>query len=150
MGIAEVASGRRSTRSANSASHPDSTVAKKRLSVECIALWKPTVRRTSRSKREGVFMKRSWTAMAVALAAVFAVIGCNDYGNTFQVPTGGTISSLSPANVTAGKAAVTPPLGGAGRGGQRRLPGVRAKHATPVTTHTRRDLTPVNAPAPAS
>src|SRR5258706_4256245 len=114
MGIAEVASGRRSTRSANSASHPDSTVAKKRLSVECIALWKPTVRRTSRSKREGVFMKRSWTAMAVALAAVFAVIGCNDYGNTFQVPTGGTISSLSPANVTAGSPQFTLTVVGSG------------------------------------
>src|SRR5258708_15302618 len=55
---------------------------------------------------EGVFMKRSWTALAVALPAIFAAMGCNDYGNTFQVPTGGTITSLSPANVTAG----SPPL----------------------------------------
>ncbi len=47
-------------------------------------------------------MKRSWTAMAVALSAMFAAIGCNDYGNTFQVPTGATITSLSPANATAG------------------------------------------------
>ena len=47
-------------------------------------------------------MKRSWTALAVALAAIFAAIGCNDYGNTFQVPTGATIASLSPANITAG------------------------------------------------
>jgi hypothetical protein len=47
-------------------------------------------------------MKRSWTALAVALSAVFAAIGCNDYGNTFQVPTGATITSLSPANTTAG------------------------------------------------
>src|SRR5229473_4070311 len=51
---------------------------------------------------EGVFMKRSWTALAVALSAIFAAIGCNDYGNTFQVPTGATITSLSPANITAG------------------------------------------------
>src|SRR5258707_2937503 len=51
---------------------------------------------------EGVFMKRSWTALAVALSAVFAAIGCNDYGNTFQGPTGATITSLSPANITAG------------------------------------------------
>src|SRR5258708_34958664 len=47
-------------------------------------------------------MKRSWTAMAVALSAMFAAIGCNDYGNTFQVPTGATITSLSPADITAG------------------------------------------------
>jgi hypothetical protein len=47
-------------------------------------------------------MKRSWTALAVAFAAIFAVIGCNDYGNTFQVPTGASISSLSPSNITAG------------------------------------------------
>ncbi len=47
-------------------------------------------------------MKRSWTALAVALSAIFAAIGCNDYGNTFQVPTGATITSLSPANITAG------------------------------------------------
>ena len=52
-------------------------------------------------------MKRSWTALAVALAAIFAAIGCNDYGNTFQVPTGGTITSLSPANITAGSAQFT-------------------------------------------
>jgi hypothetical protein len=47
-------------------------------------------------------MKRSWTALAVALSAIFAAVGCNDYGNTFQVPTGASIISLSPANVTAG------------------------------------------------
>jgi len=59
-------------------------------------------------------MKRSWTALAVALAAVFAVIGCNDYGNTFQVPTGGSISSLSPANVTAGSPQFTLTVTGTG------------------------------------
>ena len=47
-------------------------------------------------------MKRSWTALAVALAAIFAAIGCNDYGNTFQVPTGASIISLSPSNAMAG------------------------------------------------
>jgi hypothetical protein len=59
-------------------------------------------------------MKRSWTAMAVALAAVFAAIGCNDYGNTFQVPTGGSIGSLSPANVTAGSPQFTLTVVGSG------------------------------------
>src|SRR5256885_14732171 len=32
-------------------------------------------------KDEGDSMKRSWTAWAVALAAIFAVAGCNDYGD---------------------------------------------------------------------
>jgi hypothetical protein len=56
---------------------------------------------------EGVFMKRSWTALAVALSAIFAAIGCNDYGNTFQVPTGATITALSPANIAAGSPSFT-------------------------------------------
>ena len=47
-------------------------------------------------------MNRFWTALAVALAAIFAATGCNDYGNTFQVPTGGAIRALSPSNITAG------------------------------------------------
>ncbi|HUC55511.1 MAG TPA: IPT/TIG domain-containing protein [Candidatus Cybelea sp.] len=46
-------------------------------------------------------MKRSWTALAVALVAVFAVAGCNDYGNTFQNNTGAVISFLSPSQVPA-------------------------------------------------
>ena len=47
-------------------------------------------------------MKRFWTALAVALMAIFAVAGCNDYGNTFQNNTGALITSLSPAQVSAG------------------------------------------------
>jgi len=46
-------------------------------------------------------MKRSWTALAVALAAIFAVAGCNDYGNTFQSNTGASIFSLSPSQISA-------------------------------------------------
>jgi hypothetical protein len=56
-------------------------------------------------------MKRSWALLGVAvrrsalgasLVAFFVVSGCNDYGNTFQNPTGASIISLSPANVSAG------------------------------------------------
>jgi len=47
-------------------------------------------------------MRRFWTALAVALAAIFAAAACNDYGNTFQVPTGASITSLSPSNMPAG------------------------------------------------
>ncbi len=59
-------------------------------------------------------MKRSWTALAVALSAIFAAIGCNDYGNTFQVPTGASITSLSPANITAGSPQFTLTVVGGG------------------------------------
>jgi hypothetical protein len=47
-------------------------------------------------------MMRSWTALAVAAAAVLAVAGCNDYGNTFQGNTGATITSISPSQWSAG------------------------------------------------
>jgi hypothetical protein len=46
-------------------------------------------------------MKRSWAALAVALLAIFVVVGCNDYGNTFQNNTGASITSLSPAQISA-------------------------------------------------
>jgi hypothetical protein len=48
-------------------------------------------------------MKRSWTALAVAVVAVLAVAGCNDYGNTFQNNTGATIISISPSVISAGQ-----------------------------------------------
>ena len=47
-------------------------------------------------------MMRSWTALAVASAAIFAATGCNDYGNTFQGNTGIFLQFVSPSNVTAG------------------------------------------------
>jgi hypothetical protein len=58
-------------------------------------------------------MKRFGTALAVAMA-IFAVMGCNDYGNTFQVPTGARISSLSPADVPAGSSDFTLTINGGG------------------------------------
>jgi trimeric autotransporter adhesin len=68
-------------------------------------------------------MKRFGTAMGVtverlilgaALMAIFAVAGCNDYGNTFQNPTGATISALSPSTIGAGSADFTLTVTGAG------------------------------------
>ena len=47
-------------------------------------------------------MKRSWTALAVALISILAVAGCNDYGNTFQNNTGASVTFLSPSNISAG------------------------------------------------
>lgn len=46
-------------------------------------------------------MMRSWTAIAVAFAAMFAATGCNDYGNTFQSNTGAFVSFVSPSNTSA-------------------------------------------------
>jgi hypothetical protein len=58
-------------------------------------------------------MRWFWTAIAVALTIV-VVAGCNDYGNTFQNPTGASISSLSPADVAAGSSDFTLTVNGAG------------------------------------
>ena len=59
-------------------------------------------------------MKRSLTALAVALTGFFAVAGCNDYGNTFQNNTGAALSSISPADMPAGSAAFTLTMNGSG------------------------------------
>ncbi len=59
-------------------------------------------------------MKRSWAALAVALVAIVAVAGCNDYGNTFQNNTGAVLSFLSPSQIPAGTGDLTLSLQGAG------------------------------------
>ena len=59
-------------------------------------------------------MKRSWTALAVALAAVFALTSCNDYGNTFQNNTGATLLFLSPSQISAGSPDFTLTVNGGG------------------------------------
>lgn len=59
-------------------------------------------------------MKRSWTALAVACAAILAATGCNDYGNTFQGNTGAFLQFVSPSNVNAGGLDLTITLTGQG------------------------------------
>jgi hypothetical protein len=59
-------------------------------------------------------MKRSWTALAVALVAIFAVAGCNDYGNTFQSNTGAFLAFLSPSQISAGNGDFTLSIQGQG------------------------------------
>ncbi|HTQ59253.1 MAG TPA: hypothetical protein VMI32_03460 [Candidatus Solibacter sp.] len=59
-------------------------------------------------------MKRSWTALAVAIAAILAATGCNDYGNTFQGNTGAFVQFVSPSNVSAGGPDLTLTLTGVG------------------------------------
>ena len=46
--------------------------------------------------------------MAVTLVAIFAVAGCNDYGNTFQSPGGATLIFLSPSQIPASTCTGTP------------------------------------------
>jgi trimeric autotransporter adhesin len=58
-------------------------------------------------------MKPFGTALAVAVT-IFALAGCNDYGNTFQVPTGASISSLSPSDIPAGSPQFTLTVNGGG------------------------------------
>jgi WD40-like Beta Propeller Repeat len=59
-------------------------------------------------------MKRFWAALGVAVVSLFAEAGCNDYGNTFQVPTGAVITSLSPGSVSAGSSSFTLIINGNG------------------------------------
>jgi len=59
-------------------------------------------------------MKRSWTALAVALISILAVAGCNDYGNTFQNNTGASVAFLSPSNISAGSPDFTLTINGRG------------------------------------
>ncbi len=59
-------------------------------------------------------MKRSWTAPAVALVAIFVAGGCNDYGNTFQSNTGALVSFLAPAQISAGNGDFTLTVNGQG------------------------------------
>src|ERR1700681_435614 len=59
-------------------------------------------------------MKRSWTAMAVALVSILAIAGCNSYGNTFQANTGASVAFLSPSNISAGSPDFTLTINGGG------------------------------------
>ena len=95
-------------------------------------------------------MRRSWTALAVALSAIFAAIGCNDYGNTFQVPTGATITSLSPANITAGSPQFTLTVVGGVFIAKTVVQWNGATIATQVLTDSAGNVTGITATVPAS
>src|SRR5262245_31855074 len=63
---------------------------------------------------KGVLMKRFGAACALALAVIGWAAGCNDYGNTFQAPTGARLSSVAPSNASAGGITFTLNLFGGG------------------------------------
>ena len=52
--------------------------------------------------REGAFMKRFWTAVAVAGFAFGLLAGCNDYNNSIQYNTGATLTNVAPSGLPAG------------------------------------------------
>ncbi|HMD38951.1 MAG TPA: hypothetical protein VKH15_06700 [Candidatus Acidoferrum sp.] len=81
-------------------------------------------------------MMRSWTAIAVVFAAIFAATSCNDYGNTFQGDTGAFLSFISPANISAGGPDLTITLTGNGFVVQTYVTWDQAKLKTCVVTTT--------------
>jgi WD40-like Beta Propeller Repeat len=52
-------------------------------------------------------VKASLSLLIAVVASLFAASGCNDYGNTFQTPTGAPISFIAPSQANAGGAAFT-------------------------------------------
>ena len=59
-------------------------------------------------------MMRFRTALAVTVFTIFALAGCNDYGNTFQNNTGAALSFLSPSQISAGSGDFTLNIQGGG------------------------------------
>jgi trimeric autotransporter adhesin len=55
-----------------------------------------------------------WALVSALAAGAVALAGCNDYGNTFQNPTGASITSLSPSNIAAGSPDFTITVNGTG------------------------------------
>src|SRR5262249_34491412 len=50
---------------------------------------------------------RSLSLFVTIIFSFFALSGCNDYGNTFQVPTGVSTGFIAPSQANAGGAAFT-------------------------------------------
>jgi len=95
-------------------------------------------------------MKRFWTALAVAFAAIFVIAGCNDYGNTFQGNTGAQLSFLSPADVNAGGPDLVLKVTGAGFVAKTVVQWNGKKLVTTVTTDASGNVLSVTAVVPAS
>jgi hypothetical protein len=95
-------------------------------------------------------MKRYWTAGAVALAALWAASGCNDYGNTFQGNTGAQLLSLSPSNIPAGGGDMTITVNGGGFVAQTFVEWNQQKLKTTVTLNASNQVTLVTAVVPAN
>ena len=70
---------------------------------------KSTPAQTSRATKSQKSPKslRALTLLTAILASLFAFSGCNDYGNTFQSPTGVQTIFIAPSQASAGGAAFT-------------------------------------------
>ena len=95
-------------------------------------------------------MKRFGTAFAVVLVALSVTAGCNDYGNTFQVNTGASIVSLSPANIPAGGPDLTLTVIGGGFVAKTVVQWDGKAIATTVSTDVNGSVTNVTAVVPAA
>jgi trimeric autotransporter adhesin len=95
-------------------------------------------------------MKRFGTAFAVALVALCAIAGCNDYGNTFQNNTGALLTSLSPSTVTAGGSDFTIQVMGAGFVAKTVVQWNEKNLVTTVNTDTAGNVLSVTAVVPAA
>ena len=56
-------------------------------------------------------MKKFGAGCVLALAIISGTVGCNDYGNTFQSPTGASLTSLAPSNASVCVASSASPCG---------------------------------------
>jgi IPT/TIG domain-containing protein/WD40 repeat protein len=95
-------------------------------------------------------MKRLCAATVVGLAAILALEGCSDYGNTFQGNTGALITSLSPSNIPAGGSDLTITVNGARFVAKTVVEWNNQKLKTTVTTDSTGNVTLVTAVVPAS
>jgi hypothetical protein len=95
-------------------------------------------------------MKRFWTASAVVLISIFAISGCNDYGNTFQSNTGAFIQFLSPSNISAGSPDFTLTIQGSRFVAKTFVEWNGQKLNTTVTTDTSGNVLSVTAVVPAA
>jgi hypothetical protein len=88
--------------------------------------------------------------LGVVLAAIFAAAGCNDYGNTFQNPTGASLSSLSPSNIAAGSSDFTLTVTGSGFVAKTVVQWNQKTIATTVSTNSAGNVISVTATVPAA
>ena len=64
----------------------------------------PTIHHAVKAPRS---LKISLSLLGALIASLFVSAGCNDYGNTFQVPTGVQTAFIAPSQANAGGAAFT-------------------------------------------
>jgi len=95
-------------------------------------------------------MRRFLTAIVVVFAAAVVLVGCNDYGNTFQGNTGAFLQSLSPDNIPAGGSDLTITVNGGGFVTRTVVEWNGQKLKTNVTTDANNNVTLLTAVVPAN